>query len=183
MKRIVCGILSLIILFSFPVCAFADGIDWYSMTDEQIEAEIIRARQELTKRRAVDRGALYVANDKYAVQVLDIKAYQSSDGKYNALIECEFTNNTESPTNMDDMVSFGAYQADIQCYHLMEYPNGYDMNLKSINVKNGASIIAYDIIPLNNITDDLEFTVYLKEGFASSSYTKSTYIIKMNINS
>ena len=98
MKRIICIALTIIILSSFSVIAFADSIDWSTMTNDEISAEILRARKELADRQmALNTDGMIVKTDDYSIEIVGIIPFVGGDDLPYAAVECIFTNFTDEP--------------------------------------------------------------------------------------
>ena len=132
---------------------FFSSQDFFSEESEQAEQ-----MEPVVSENMVVEGA------GYKIQIVGVHPYVGSDDEMYGAIECIFTNDNAQGISVSDVVSFVAYQNNVQCYKSNLYlSNDYDWDTEYTRVKKGASITAFSAIPLFNDTDPIELEVTLRD--------------------
>lgn len=178
-KRLVLFALVISILFSFPARALADGVNWSSMTVQEIYSEIDNAKQELIKRniqRTIDDEELLIINpnfldglsndatilhydlsDCHIALISETSLWESDDDdRVAAAITFTWTNNSDETSNAFSALVVNAYQDGIQLD--MTFTNGQrDEYMR--NIRPGASLQVQYLFILRNTESSVEVEV------------------------
>ncbi len=113
MKKLFALVLALILLYSTAV---AEGIDWASMTDEEIYAEIDNAKAELVKRELVGNTENVTIFDESDVTIIITSiGIDTSDWSYKPALVAEFTIINESDNDIEvyiDNVAINGWEVE-----------------------------------------------------------------------
>lgn len=160
MKRIVSGLLCLLILVTFGVCAMASSSS--DSNDDQGTG-------------TADSSTADSNLGEYQVEILSCRLAKTYDDKDAVIVKYKFTNNSDEAANFMFAFDETVYQDGIglnECY-FMDDSADYDSGNQTKDIKTGASIEVEVAYELNDSTTDIEVEVEELISFSDKKVTKT----------